>query len=115
MSTVLRHPTPENKENLDYHVPAASVATFLGALDLIVLGSAVPTIATALNDAKVRAEDKSFMYMNIKYTWVGSAYALASTAFIPLSGSLADALGRQCLCWSLTKYGGIDQCPMIAA
>jgi hypothetical protein len=26
---------------------------------------------------------------------VGSAYALSSTAFIPLSGSLADAFGRQ--------------------
>ncbi|KAJ6627381.1 major facilitator superfamily domain-containing protein [Mycena sp. CBHHK59/15] len=61
---------------------AIMVATFLGALDLTAVGTALPTIATALNDTKG------------DYVWVGSAYALSSTAFIPLSGSLADAFGR---------------------
>ncbi|KAJ6590223.1 major facilitator superfamily domain-containing protein [Mycena sp. CBHHK59/15] len=59
------------------------VATFLSALDLIALGTALPTIATALHDTEG------------DYIWVGSAYALSSTVFIPLSGSLADAFGRK--------------------
>ncbi|KAJ7122881.1 iron permease [Mycena epipterygia] len=62
---------------------AIMVATFLSALDLTAVGTALPTIANALNDTKG------------DYTWVGSAYALSSTAFIPLSGSLADAFGRR--------------------
>ncbi|KAJ6543871.1 iron permease [Mycena capillaripes] len=62
---------------------AIMVATFLSALDLTAIGTALPTIANSLNDTKG------------DYTWVGSAYALTSTAFIPLSGSLADAFGRR--------------------
>ncbi|KAJ7499373.1 MFS general substrate transporter [Mycena latifolia] len=62
---------------------AIMVATFLSALDLTAIGTALPTIATALNDTKG------------DYTWVGSAYALSSTAFIPLSSNLADAFGRR--------------------
>ncbi|KAJ7929142.1 iron permease [Mycena leptocephala] len=62
---------------------AIGVTTFLSALDLTVMGTALPTIATALHDTKG------------DFTWVGSAYTLSSTAFIPLSGNLADAFGRQ--------------------
>ncbi|KAJ7762782.1 iron permease [Mycena maculata] len=62
---------------------AIMVATFLSALDLTAVGTALPTIADALNDTKG------------DYIWVGSAYSLSSTAFIPLSGSLADAFGRR--------------------
>ncbi|KAJ6463213.1 major facilitator superfamily domain-containing protein [Mycena vitilis] len=62
---------------------AIMVSTFLSALDLTAIGTALPTIANALNDTKG------------DFTWVGSAYALSSTAFIPLSGSLADAFGRR--------------------
>ncbi|KAJ7087266.1 major facilitator superfamily domain-containing protein [Mycena belliarum] len=62
---------------------AIMVATFLSALDLTAIGTALPTIANALNDTKG------------DYTWVGSAYALSSTAFIPLSGNLADTFGRR--------------------
>ncbi|KAJ7745521.1 MFS general substrate transporter [Mycena olivaceomarginata] len=62
---------------------AIMVATLLSALDLTAVGTALPTIANALNDTKG------------DYIWVGSAYALSSTAFIPLSGSLADAFGRR--------------------
>ncbi|KAJ7117982.1 MFS general substrate transporter [Mycena crocata] len=62
---------------------AIMVASFLSALDLTAVGTALPTIANALNDTKG------------DFTWVGSAYALSSTAFIPLSGSLADAFGRR--------------------
>ncbi|CAK5275820.1 unnamed protein product [Mycena citricolor] len=61
---------------------AIMVTTFLSALDLTAVGTALPTIAAALKDTKG------------EFTWVGSAYALSSTAFIPLSGSMADAFGR---------------------
>jgi MFS family permease len=29
------------------------------------------------------------------FAWIGTAYALASTAFLPLSGNLADIFGRR--------------------
>lgn len=30
-----------------------------------------------------------------EFTWVGSAYALASTAFLPMSGGVAQIFGRK--------------------
>ncbi|KAJ7635129.1 major facilitator superfamily domain-containing protein [Roridomyces roridus] len=62
---------------------ALMLSDILSALDLTAIGTALPTIANALDD---RRGD---------YIWVGSAYALASTAFIPLSGNLADVFGRK--------------------
>ncbi|KAF7310094.1 Iron permease [Mycena indigotica] len=62
---------------------AISVTTFLSAIDLTAVGTALPTISAALHDTRG------------DFTWVGSAYALSSTAFIPLSGNLADAFGRR--------------------
>ncbi|KAJ6544431.1 MFS multidrug transporter [Mycena capillaripes] len=77
---------------------AIMVATFLSALDQTAIGTALPTIATALNDT------------NGNYIWVGSAYAMASTAFIPLSGSLANAFGRKpimLLCITFFAVGSV--------
>ncbi|KAJ7745389.1 major facilitator superfamily domain-containing protein [Mycena olivaceomarginata] len=54
---------------------AIMAAEFLSALDLTAVGTALPTIAGALSDTEG------------DYIWVGSAYALSSTAFIPLSGN----------------------------
>ncbi|KAF8202686.1 iron permease [Mycena galopus ATCC 62051] len=62
---------------------AIMVAEFLAALDLTAVGTALPTIAEGLRDTSG------------DYIWVGSAYALSSTAFIPLSGNLADVFGRK--------------------
>ncbi|KAK0224765.1 iron permease [Armillaria nabsnona] len=62
---------------------AMIVSIFLSALDLTSVGTALPTIADALNDTEGN------------YVWVGSAYALSSTAIMPLSGSLSDAFGRK--------------------
>ncbi|KAJ7254595.1 iron permease [Mycena rebaudengoi] len=62
---------------------ALTVSTFLSAMDLTAIGTALPAIVTALDD------DKG------DYSWVGSAYSLSSTAVIPLSGRLADVLGRK--------------------
>nr|GAT46162.1 predicted protein [Mycena chlorophos] len=77
-------PQPTGKSRAFYmSFLAICVTTFLSAIDLTAVGTALPTIAEALHDNKG------------DFTWVGSAYALASTAFILLSGSLAEAFGRR--------------------
>ncbi|KAF8546204.1 MFS general substrate transporter [Imleria badia] len=53
----------------------------LSALELSSISPALPTIANDFHASK--------------YTWVGSAYALSSTAFLPMSGGLAQAFGRR--------------------
>lgn len=59
----------------------ASTALFLSALELVSVGTALPTIVRDLGGAD--------------FIWVGSAYALASAAFQPASGSLSNIFGRQ--------------------
>ncbi|KAK0482589.1 major facilitator superfamily domain-containing protein [Armillaria novae-zelandiae] len=73
------------KKGRDFWLSFAAmiVSIFLSALDLTSVGTALPTIAEALNDEEGN------------YVWVGSAYALSSTAVMPLSGSLSDAFGRK--------------------
>lgn len=61
---------------------AIIAAIFLSALDLTAVSTALPTITSDLNGGD-------------DFTWVGSAYALSSTAFLPLSGALADIFGRK--------------------
>jgi MFS family permease len=61
---------------------AVCMSVFLSALDLTAVGTALPTITAALDGGD-------------EFSWVGSAYALSSTAFLPLSGHLADAFGRR--------------------
>jgi MFS family permease len=82
---------------------AIMVTIFLSALDLTAVGTALPTIANSLHDTKgdyIWVISYSGGPDNFDLTGgvqVGSAYALSSTAFIPLSGSLADAFGRYIL------------------
>ncbi|KIJ52839.1 hypothetical protein M422DRAFT_242769 [Sphaerobolus stellatus SS14] len=47
-----------------------------------IVSTTIPTIADQLNGGN-------------NYVWIGSAYALSSTAILPLSGSLADIFGRK--------------------
>lgn len=61
---------------------AIIVSIFLSALDLTAVATALPTITEQLNGGD-------------NFVWVGSAYALASTAILPLSGRLADIFGRK--------------------
>ncbi|KDR69579.1 hypothetical protein GALMADRAFT_77246 [Galerina marginata CBS 339.88] len=61
---------------------AVIVSIFLSALDLTAVATALPTITEQLNGGE-------------EFIWVGSAYALASTAILPLSGRLADIFGRK--------------------
>jgi MFS family permease len=79
---------------------AIMVASFLSALDQTALGTALPTIATALNDTNGDYIWVFIVSLHAQAVYpalclqVGAAYAMASTAFIPLSGSLANAFGR---------------------
>ncbi|KAH7907493.1 major facilitator superfamily domain-containing protein [Hygrophoropsis aurantiaca] len=54
---------------------------FLAALELASVATALPRIVDDLHGTQ--------------FVWVGSAYALAATAFVPLSGALAQAFGRR--------------------
>ncbi|KAF9072607.1 iron permease [Rhodocollybia butyracea] len=61
---------------------ALSVSVFLSALDLSAVATALPTIIADLKGGD-------------DFSWVGSAYALSSTSFLPLSGRAADIFGRK--------------------
>ncbi|TFY60742.1 hypothetical protein EVG20_g7308 [Dentipellis fragilis] len=61
---------------------AIIVSMFLSALDLTAVSTALPTITKRLGGGS-------------NFVWVGSAYSLASTAILPLSGRLADVFGRK--------------------
>ncbi len=58
------------------------VGLFLGALDQTIVGTAMPRILQQLNGLNL-------------YTWVVTAYLLASTAMIPIYGKLSDLYGRK--------------------
>ncbi|EGO18747.1 hypothetical protein SERLADRAFT_364217 [Serpula lacrymans var. lacrymans S7.9] len=58
-----------------------TVSFFNTALELCSVSTALPTIVDDLHGTQ--------------FVWVGSAYALAATAFVPLSGSLAEIWGRK--------------------
>ncbi|THH02025.1 hypothetical protein EW026_g762 [Hermanssonia centrifuga] len=57
------------------------VSLFLSAIELTAVSNALPTII-----ADLHGED---------FVWIGSAYALASTAILPASGGLAEIFGRR--------------------
>ncbi|KAJ6474403.1 major facilitator superfamily domain-containing protein [Mycena vitilis] len=69
------------------------LSQFLTALELSVVSTALPTIVNALHGAQ--------------FVWIGSAYTLCSTAFVPLSGSLAEIFGRKFLMFgSIVIFAG---------
>ena len=59
------------------------IAVFLAALDITIITTAVPTIAT-----HYRASEAD-------YTWIGSAYLLAAAASTPTWGKFSDIWGRK--------------------
>jgi EmrB/QacA subfamily drug resistance transporter len=61
---------------------ALIACTFLTALDILVVGTAMPTIVAQLGGMTL-------------YTWVFSAYLLASTVTVPVYGKLSDMYGRK--------------------
>ncbi|KAM0749144.1 iron permease [Meredithblackwellia eburnea MCA 4105] len=57
------------------------ISTFLSALDLTAISTALPTISAALHSTD--------------YTWIGNSYSIGSAAFIPWSAGLAHVFGRR--------------------
>lgn len=55
---------------------------FLSAMDLTGVSIILPTLTQDLDGGD-------------DFVWVGSAYSLASTAILPLTGGLADIFGRK--------------------
>ncbi|KAF7340801.1 MFS general substrate transporter [Mycena sanguinolenta] len=80
----MKSPTQREGKGSRFWIVFASLnlALFLAAIELLAVPNALPTIASALSSKS-------------EFVWVGSAYALASTAFLPFSGGLAEAFGRR--------------------
>ncbi|CUA72529.1 hypothetical protein RSOLAG22IIIB_04926 [Rhizoctonia solani] len=75
-------PTSQKKDARFWLIFVALCAsTFLSALELTSVSTALPTIVDALHGQE--------------FAWIGSAYTLGSTAFMPMSGGLADIFGRR--------------------
>ncbi|KAM0745895.1 iron permease [Meredithblackwellia eburnea MCA 4105] len=62
-------------------VLALCVSSIMSAIDMTGLGTILPTIAADLNSKE--------------YSWIGSAFVLTSTAFIPITTSFANIFGRR--------------------
>ena len=60
---------------------ALALAMFLAALEATAVGTALPTVVSELGGVS-------------RYSWVFSAYLLASTTTVPMYGKLADLFGR---------------------
>ena len=58
------------------------LAMFLGSLDQTIVGTAMPRIITDLGGFT-------------QYTWVTTAYIIASTITVPITGKLTDMYGRK--------------------
>lgn len=62
---------------------ALCMATFLAALDMTIITTALPTIATAFNASPS------------DYSWIGSSYLLGAAALTPTWGKISDVFGRK--------------------
>ncbi|TFK95533.1 major facilitator superfamily domain-containing protein [Pterulicium gracile] len=63
------------------------VACFLSALEFVAIGNALPSIVSDLSEGNEAAGEE--------FAWLGTAYTLASTAFLPFSGCVAESFGRR--------------------
>ncbi|KAJ2998456.1 hypothetical protein NUW54_g7027 [Trametes sanguinea] len=61
---------------------AVIVCNFLGALDVTIISTALPTITDDLHGGD-------------DFVWVGTAYGLAAAAIMPFTARLADTIGRR--------------------
>ncbi len=80
--TALPAPPPLDHATVRAIMVAIMFPMFLGALDSTIVATALPAIATSLND-----------FDNI--SWVVTAYLLAATVATPLYGKLSDIHGRR--------------------
>ncbi|KAI8998659.1 MFS amino acid permease [Trametes punicea] len=70
------------KNNIPIVFAGLMCCTFLAALDQTIVATALPTIVAKLGGGK-------------DYSWVGTAYLLASSALSPLYGKISDITGRK--------------------
>lgn len=63
-------------------VTAVMVAVFLAAVDQTIVSTALPRISADLGNTAL-------------YAWVFTAYMVATTVFVPISGSIGDTHGRR--------------------
>ncbi|CDO68306.1 hypothetical protein BN946_scf184799.g33 [Trametes cinnabarina] len=75
------------KNNIPIVFAGLMCCTFLAALDQTIVATALPTIVAQLGGGK-------------DYSWVGSAYLLASSALSPLYGKISDITGRKPVLYS---------------
>ena len=84
--TTLLPPEPETRTTRGsifwLSFTAVVVCNFLSALDVTAVSTALPPITNELNGGD-------------EFVWVGSAYGLAAAAILPLTGRLADIMGRR--------------------
>lgn len=80
-----KHVLPKN--NLALVFSGLMATTFLAALDQTIVATALPTIVAKLGGGNL-------------YSWVGSAYLLASACLSPLYGKLSDLIGRKPVLYS---------------
>ncbi|KAI0833819.1 Mfs1.2 [Trametes gibbosa] len=75
--------TRAQKKGLQFWLIVLSLclSIFLSALELTAVSTALPVIINDLHGGE--------------FVWVGTAYSLASTAFLPLSGGVAEIFGRR--------------------
>ncbi|OBZ75452.1 putative transporter C3H1.06c [Grifola frondosa] len=79
------HVLPKN--NIPIVFAGLMACVFLAALDQTIVSTALPTIVAKLGGGK-------------DYSWVGSAYLLASSALSPIYGKLSDIVGRKPVLYS---------------
>ncbi|MBX3218397.1 MAG: MFS transporter [Labilithrix sp.] len=75
-------PSSARRTNRPATVLALVLALFMGAMEMTVVSTAMPTVVGELGGA-------------LHYAWVFSAYMLASTVMVPIHGKLADLYGRK--------------------
>jgi EmrB/QacA subfamily drug resistance transporter len=75
------------KNNIPVVMLGLTACVFLAAIDQTIVATALPTIVSQLGGGK-------------NYSWVGSAYLLASSSLSPLYGKLSDLVGRKPILYS---------------
>ncbi|KAL6299612.1 iron permease [Sparassis latifolia] len=70
-----------------------NTSQFLTALELASVTTALPSIVDALHGEQ--------------FVWVGSAYTISTTAFVPLSGNLAQIFGRRAIMLASVAFFGV--------
>ncbi|KAF8520865.1 MFS general substrate transporter [Hysterangium stoloniferum] len=88
-------PTPQRDRGLRFWLIILTIClgAFLSALEVSVISTALPTIVASLESSD--------------FIWVGSAYALSSSAILPMTGGIAEIFGRKSALASSIGFFGV--------